>query len=120
LERHVQYLGQTRESMELLSALQELGESMVTFASSGMDLSHAAGILEVAQALYQRTNDEVLTHKMAVLKSYLGLGRAYRGGDYDEGFKNALADLTEAVHSHLLAQLYINDSRSKERFQAVA
>ena len=93
---------------------------MVTFASSGMDLSHATGILEVAQALFQRTKDETLTHKMAVLKSYLGLGRVYRGGDYDEGFQNALADLTEAVHSHLLAQLYINESRSNARFRAVA
>jgi hypothetical protein len=75
---------------------------LVTFASSGMDLSHATGILEVAQALYQRTKDEALTHKMAVF------------------FQNALADLTEAVHSHLLAQLYINESRSNERFRAVA
>ena len=108
--------------MVLSSALQELGAvlMMVTFASSGMDLSHATGILEVAQALYQRTRDEALPHKMAVLKSYLRLRRLYRGGDYDEGFQSALADLTEAVHSHLLAQLYINESRSNARFQAVA
>jgi hypothetical protein len=93
---------------------------VVTFARSGMDLSHATGVLEVAQSLYQQTKDEALTHKMAVLKSYLGLGRVYRGGEYDEGFQNALADLTEAVHSHLLAQLYINESLSNERFKAVA
>lgn len=93
---------------------------MVTFARSGMDLSHGTGILEVAQALYQRTKDEALTHKMAVLKSYLGLGRSYRGGDYDQGFQSALANLTDAVHSHLLAQLCINESRSNARFQAVA
>jgi CRISPR/Cas system endoribonuclease Cas6 (RAMP superfamily) len=93
---------------------------MVTFASSGMDLSHATGILEVAQALFQRTKDKALPQKIAVLKSYLGLGRVYSGGDYDEGFQNALADLTDAVHSHLLAQLYINETRSNERFQAVA
>ncbi len=56
---------------------------VVTFASTGMDLSHARGILEVAQALYQRTKDEALTY-------------------------------------NLLAQLYINESRSNARFQAVA
>jgi len=93
---------------------------MVTFASSGMDLSHATGILEVAEALYQRTNDKRLPQKMAVLKSYLGLGQVYQGGVYDEGFQNALAELTEAVHSRLLAQLYINETRSNARFQAVA
>ena len=93
---------------------------MVTFASSGMDLSHGTGILEVAQALYQHSHDQALKQKMAVLKSYLGLSRVYRGGDYDEGFQNALAELTDAVHSHLLAQLYINETRSNARFQAVA
>ena len=93
---------------------------MVTFANSGMDLSHATEILEVARALYQRTNDDALMQKMAVLKSYLGLGQVYRGGDYDDGFQTALADLTDAVHSHLLAQLYINESRSNARFQEVA
>ena len=93
---------------------------MVTFASSSMDLSHATGILEVAHALYQRTNDNALMQKMAVLKSYLGLAQIYRGGDYDDGFQAALADLTDAVHSHLLAQLYINETRSNARFQAVA
>ena len=93
---------------------------MVTFANSGMDLSHATEILEVARALYQRTNDDALMQKMAVLKSYLGLGQVYRGGDHDDRFQTALADLTDAVHSHLLAQLYINESRSNARFQEVA
>jgi hypothetical protein len=93
---------------------------MVTFASSGMDLSHATEILEVAQALFQRTHDEALPQKMAVLKSYLGLSRVYRGGDYDAGFQNALANLTDAVHSHLLAQLYVSETSSNARFQSVA
>jgi len=93
---------------------------MVTFANSGMDLSHATEILEVAEALYERTKDDALMQKMAVLKSYLGLGQVYRGGDYDDGFHTALADLTDTVHSHLLAQLYINETRSNARFQAVA
>jgi len=84
-----------------------------------MDLSHATEILEVAQALVLRTRDK-LVQKMAVLKSYLGLSRVYRGGDYDNGFQNALSDLTDAVHSLLLAQLYIRETRSNARFQSVA
>jgi len=84
-----------------------------------MDLSHATEILEVAQALVLRTRDK-LVQKMAVLKSYLGLSRVYRGGDYDNGFQNALSDLTDAVHSLLLAQLYIQETRSNARFQSVA
>jgi hypothetical protein len=95
-------------------------EKMVTFAGSGMDLSHATEILEVAQALVLRTRDKDLVQKMAVLKSYLGLSRVYHGGDYDNGFQNALSDLTDAVHSLLLAQLYIQETRSNARFQSVA
>ena len=93
---------------------------MVTFANSVMDLSHATGIVEVAQALYQRTHDQALMQKMAVLKSYMGLGQVYCGGDYDNGFQTALADLTDTVHSHLLAQLNRNDTRLNARFKAVA
>ena len=93
---------------------------MVRLANSGMDLSHATGIVEVAQALYQRTNDQALMQKMVVLNSYLGLGQVYCGGDYDNGFQTALADLTDGVHSHLLAQLYRNETRSNARFKAVA
>jgi hypothetical protein len=85
-----------------------------------MDLSHATGIVEVAQALYQRTHDQALMQKMAVLKSYMGLGQVYCGGDYDNGFQTALADLTDTVHSHLLAQLNRNDTRLNARFKAVA
>ncbi len=95
-------------------------EEMVTSAGSGMDLSHATEILEVAHALILRTRDKGLVQKMAVLKSYLGLSRVYHGGDYDSGFQAALTDLTDAVHSQLLAQLYIQETRSNARFQSVA
>jgi len=85
---------------------------MSTLAGPIVYPSHAMEILEVAHALLGRRRREDLVQKVTVVQGYLELTQAYPDVKYDQRLRNALKDLTTAVHSHLRVECHGSTVRS--------
>ena len=67
--------------------------------------SHVSEVLEVAQSILRRHQDDDLAEKAFVLQEFWELQKRNPELDTREALNNALADLTAAVHLHLNAEL---------------
>ena len=65
---------------------------------------HITEVLEVANSILRRHNDDELSSRKRRLESYLEINPVHRGSDYDAIVQAALSGLTVAVHLHLNRQ----------------
>src|SRR5947209_1182242 len=68
---------------------------------TSINTSHITEVLEFANSILRRHNDDELSSRKLRLESYLEMNPVHRGADYDEIVQTALSDLTAAVHLHL-------------------
>jgi hypothetical protein len=73
---------------------------------AAFDISHVSEVLEVANTILRRHQNDELVQKTFLLQGYLEMSRTYPERDYNEVLHKALADLTAAVHLHLNSELH--------------
>ena len=80
---------------------------MITAATPAtIDLSHVSEVLEVANTILQRHDDEHLATKILIMQGFLEMSQRYPERDYRASIDRALAELTGAVNLHLNAELH--------------
>lgn len=68
---------------------------------AALDLSHIDEILEISDALLQRSRNHSFVQKVTVLRGYLEMHRMFPDRDYTNQLSKGLAEVTAAVHLHL-------------------
>jgi hypothetical protein len=68
--------------------------------------SHISEVLEVAHTILSRHRDEHLAKKTLIMEGFLEMRQRYPERDYRLSIDKALAELTDAVHIHLNAELH--------------
>jgi hypothetical protein len=70
---------------------------------AALDLSHIDEILEISDALLQRSRsrNHSFVQKVTVLRGYLEMHRMFPDRDYSNQLSKGLAEVTAAVHLHL-------------------
>jgi hypothetical protein len=80
---------------------------MITAASRpAPELFHVSEVLEVATSILQRHQNEHLGKKTLIMQGFLEMSQRYPERDYRATIDRALAELTDAVHLHLNAELH--------------
>jgi len=72
---------------------------------AALDLSHINEILEIADALLNRSREHGFVQKVTILRGYLEMHRMFPDRDYRAVLSKALAEVTAAVHLHLNSEL---------------
>ena len=68
---------------------------------AALALSHIDEILEIADAIRQRSRNHNFVQKVTVLRGYLEMHRMFPDRDYSNQLSKGLAEVTAVVHVHL-------------------
>ena len=78
---------------------------VVTATPAAINLSHVTEILDVAHSILERHRDQDLADKTFTVQEYLEMSTTHSEWNYRELLNKAYADLIDAVHLRLNAEL---------------